>query len=360
MRTLRGWPAALGALALAAGALGCAALQGPGTPGPRSGRRAAALDPVLTIELNGIVHGVAFAPDGKTLATASSDRLVRLWDAASGQERRSLRGHLGNVSSVAFAPDGKTLASGSRDQTARLWVAASGEPGVTLDGQRAEPVSTTSGVVVVAFAPDGKTLASTANGSSPVRSDGVIHLWDPAAGKKKATLRGHRGPVLCLAWAPDGRTLTSGGFDKTVRSWEAATGQERSRLTGQVGAVVSVAYAADGKTLAVSARDLNAPGDRAEVSLWDVARGKARASVPGYGSEGPVAFSPDGRWLACPAKGGGVRLLAARTGAEEARLATPYEGVNCLAFSRDGKRLAAGHNATRVSVWDLARLRAAL
>jgi WD40 repeat protein len=342
----------LAALALAAGALGPAAAQRPGG-------RAAALDPVLTIELNGIVHSIAFAPDGKTLATASSDRLVRLWDAATGEERRTLRGHLGNVSSVAFAPDGKTLASGSRDQTVRLWVVATGAPGVALDGQRAMPVSTTSGLVAAAFAPNGKTLASTDNGSSPVRSDGVIHLWDPATGQKKASLRGHGGPVLCLAWAPDGRTLTSGGFDKTVRFWELATGKERFRLTGQVGAVQALAYAPDGKTLAISAHDQSAADGRAEVKLWDVARGKARVSVPGHGSEGPVAFSPDGRWLACPAKGGGVRLLAARTGEEKAHLATPYEGVNCLAFTRDGKRLAAGHNATRVSVWDLARLQAA-
>jgi WD40 repeat protein len=94
---------------------------------------------------------VAFSPDGKTLASASNDQTIRLWDAATGTQQQTLAGHSDCVRAVAFSPDGKTLASTSDDGTIRLWDAATGTQQQTLAGH-------SNYVAAVAFSPDGKTL----------------------------------------------------------------------------------------------------------------------------------------------------------------------------------------------------------
>jgi WD40 repeat protein len=101
----------------------------------------------------GFEGSVAFSPDGQRLATAGRDRTVKVWDAATGQEARTLQGHTGAVTSVAFSPDGKRLASAGQDQTVKVWDAATGQEVLTLQGH---------GTVVasVAFSPDGHWLAA--------------------------------------------------------------------------------------------------------------------------------------------------------------------------------------------------------
>jgi WD40 repeat protein/energy-coupling factor transporter ATP-binding protein EcfA2 len=122
------------------------------------------------------VISMAFTPDGKTLASGSSDHTVRLWDVATRQPLgEPLVGHSERVISVAFSPDGKTLASGSVDQTVRLWdIATRQSLGEPLVGHF-------KGVESVAFSPDGKTFAS---GSW----NGTVKLWDinPESWAKKA------------------------------------------------------------------------------------------------------------------------------------------------------------------------------
>ena len=151
------------------------------------------------------VFSVAFSPDGGTLASGSYNETIRLWNTGSGEHIRTLSGHTGPVESVAFSPDGGTLASGSADKTIRLWDTRSGTHVRTLSGNA-------SWVESVAFSPDGNTLAS---GSGP-----GVRLWNARTGEHIRTLSERKHWVYSVAFSPDGNTLASGSSDGTVLLWE--------------------------------------------------------------------------------------------------------------------------------------------
>ena len=129
-------------------------------------------------------------------------------------------------------------------------------------------------VISLAFSPDGKTLALGNSG-------GTIKLWDVPPGKERATLKGHTSPVWSVAFSPDGKTLASGSGatiqlatpdgkssgsrsgEPTIKLWDVQTGKERATLKGHAGPVVSVAFSPDGKTLASASHDTT-------IKLWDV------------------------------------------------------------------------------------------
>ena len=190
-----------------------------------------------TLEHPSTVVCVGWSPDSRTLAVGGGhqDKKVYLWDSTTRKQIKVLQGHTNIINEVAWAPDGKILASCSRDNTVRLWDGATGRRLRQLTGHSDDVFS-------LVWAPDSTRLCS---GSW----DDTVKLWDVKTGKETRTLKGHKNDVNTVAWSPDGHHIASGSDDQTVRIWDAETGQQQYVLEGHTDRVVSVSFLDSGRLL---------------------------------------------------------------------------------------------------------------
>ncbi len=278
------------------------------------------------------VYAVAYSPDGKRLASGSYDRTVKVWDAATGEEVRTLRGHAKAILGVAFSPDGRRLASASDDHTVKVWDVASGTAVRTLAGH-------TDVVAAVAYQPGGRLLASAS-------LDGTVRLWDAVTGAAVRVLPGHRDGARAVAFDAQGQRLASGGYDRAVRVWDPATGDQLLQV--QHGAIVrSVAFSPDGKQLAGAGQD-------GTIKVWDAGGGADVRTLSAHGAVlYGIAYSPDGRHLAAAGNDGVARIWDVATWQEQPPLGQGAVLVTGLAYSPDGRHLATGSDTGAIRIWDV-------
>jgi WD40 repeat protein len=305
---------------------------------PRSDENGRPSAPIMLGDHPSPVWTLVFSPDDSRLASATVLGDIRIEDLVTGHRKIIRLGPMNSARSLAFSPDDRTLAIGGFGRDVRLLDASSGDEVDRLDTGRAYEATH------LVFSRDGKYLAVGGFG-------GALTLWDWGRRRWLADLDGHLGGIDALAFSTDGTSLATSENAGLVKVWAIPSGKERTtfRTCDSGDTVAALAFSSDGARLATLSRQSRV------IRLWDTSGGEPRGTLPFEVSDvKALAFSPDGATLAM-ARGDGV---IAFWGVAEARVVgavrASEKGLGSVAFSGDGRVVAAGGTEGALHLVDFA------
>ena len=326
-------------------------------------------EPLRTFGVPGTAQlAVAFRPDGLELATASTDRTVRLWDPNTGGERGLFSGHRERARSVAYHPAGYMLGSGDEEAVIKLWDLTRPTDYVVCGPATAHCDE------ALAFTPDSTGLQRLPGG-------GGLSVYDAGTGQRIAErplpfADDWRTPAALAAFSGDGRWLAGllRGKPEQIRMWEAQTGQPRVSPSGTLTVhprypLYRLALDRTGEKLAAIAVEQDDTERRRALRVWDLAQDRLLLDLhlvtgPVRPGAGALALSPDGKLVAydddsaTPSSHSQIRVVQVKDGQTRALLEMPDRGVLAVTFSPDGRYLAGGSLKGKVQVWDTERWQA--
>jgi WD40 repeat protein/beta-lactamase regulating signal transducer with metallopeptidase domain len=261
------------------------------------------------------VSAIAIAPGGKVLAYGSG-ATIHLCEVDTGKELRQFKTPNERIRALVFAPDGKTLAVRGRNHRVHIWETDTGKEVRHLGD--AEPVPQGSGLIFLpgASGPETRALAISPDGTQIATAAGsTVRVWETATGKELPLSEGHRQAPSAITLVTDGKTAVSWGADQVVRRWEAATGKSLGAFPAPSGTTVAT-FSAAGRTAALANADNT-------IRLHDLATGKELRRLPAHeGGTAALAFTAEGKVLAARGLGDNIiRLYDVALGTELRRMA---------------------------------------